>query len=224
LVVKKRRSLLQSNLVVSSIQFLNGDREDLNRHTGRQVSGARRSASERRGAREELIDEAVVRKVGPQPRGSAVRGWGHADGTQEGVTAAPFRFVKGVLHQPDERPTHQAEARDAILLAAAKARVWIDDLTSSRIRSFAEIARSEGKVERHIRLLAPLAFVPPRVLAAIVDGAFRPDVTVTTLARTVPFSWSLRTAGGAAERGNVDRRTFYGLSICESPNGHGDVR
>jgi site-specific DNA recombinase len=97
--------------------------------------------------------------------------------------------VKGVLHQPDERPTLGAEARDAILLAVAKARVWIDDLASGRIRSFAEIAGSEGKVERHIRLLAPLAFVPPRVLGAIADGTFRQDVTVTTLARAVPFSW-----------------------------------
>ena len=28
----------------------------------------------------------------------------------------------------------------------------------------------EGKVERHIRLLAPLAFVSPRIITAIADG------------------------------------------------------
>jgi hypothetical protein len=76
--------------------------------------------------------------------------------------------------------------------AAAKARIWIDDLVSGRVRSFAEIARSEGKVERHIRLLAPLAFLPPRTLAAIANGTFRQDVTVTALARAVPFSWELQ--------------------------------
>jgi site-specific DNA recombinase len=103
--------------------------------------------------------------------------------------AHAFESVKGVLHQPDERPTLGAEARDAILLGVAKARVWIDDLASGRIQSFAEIARREGKVERHIRLLAPLAFLPPQTLAAIADGTFRQDVTVTTLARAVPFSW-----------------------------------
>jgi site-specific DNA recombinase len=103
--------------------------------------------------------------------------------------ARAFESVKGVLHQPDERPTLGAEARDAILLAVAKARVWIDDLASGRIQSFAEIAQSEGKVERHIRLLAPLAFLPPGILAAIADGTFRQDGTVTTLARVVPFSW-----------------------------------
>jgi site-specific DNA recombinase len=93
-------------------------------------------------------------------------------------------------HQPDEQPTLGVEARDAILLVVAKARVWIDDLASGRIRSFAEIARSEGKVERHIRLLAPLAFVPPQTLAAIADGTFRQDVPVTILARAVPLSWN----------------------------------
>jgi site-specific DNA recombinase len=100
-----------------------------------------------------------------------------------------FVSVKGVLHQAEEQPTLKAEARDAILLAVAKARVWIDDLASSHVRSFAEIARSEGKVERHIRLLAPLAFLPPVILAAIAGGTFRQDATVTTLARAVPFSW-----------------------------------
>jgi site-specific DNA recombinase len=32
------------------------------------------------------------------------------------------------------------------------------------------IARREGKVERHIRLLAPLAFVSPRIVSALLDG------------------------------------------------------
>jgi hypothetical protein len=33
-----------------------------------------------------------------------------------------------------------------------------------------KIAEREGKVERHIRLLAPLAFVSPRLLSEIIDG------------------------------------------------------
>jgi site-specific DNA recombinase len=108
--------------------------------------------------------------------------------------AHAFVSVKGVLHQPGERPTLGAEARHAILLAVAKSRVWIDDLSSGRNRSFAEIARSEGKVERHIRLLAPLAFVPPGILAAIINGTLRQNVTVTTLARHVPYLWDPNSA------------------------------
>jgi hypothetical protein len=101
-------------------------------------------------------------------------------------TTQAFPSVKGVLHQPAAKPTLKQETGDAILLAIAKARSWIDDLASGRIRTFAEIAEREGKVERHVRLLTPLAFIPPRTLAAIIDGTGRRETTVTALARSVP--------------------------------------
>jgi hypothetical protein len=88
------------------------------------------------------------------------------------------------------------EARDAILLAVAKARSWIDDVVSGRVQSFAEIAEREGKVERHIRLLMPLAFIPPRRLAAIIDGNAPHDATVTALAHAVPYRWEQSSDGG----------------------------
>ena len=54
----------------------------------------------------------------------------------------------------------------------------------------AEIAKREGQVERHIRLLAPLAFVSPRIIAAIFDGTAPADLTVTGLAKALPYSWA----------------------------------
>ena len=39
------------------------------------------------------------------------------------------------------------------------------------VASFAEIAEREGKVERHVRFLAPLAFVSPRIVTAIIDSS-----------------------------------------------------
>jgi site-specific DNA recombinase len=104
-------------------------------------------------------------------------------------SAPAFLSVKGVLHQPDVKPTLKPETRDAILLAIAKARSWIEDLASGRVQSFAEIAKREGKVERHIRLLTPLAFTPPRTLAAIFAGAGSSDLTVTALSHTIPWAW-----------------------------------
>jgi hypothetical protein len=104
-------------------------------------------------------------------------------------TAQAFPCVKGVLHQPAAKPTLKQETRDALLLAIAKARSWIDDLVSGRNRTFAEIAEREGKVERHIRLLTPLAFVPPRTLAAIIDGTGPHDASVTALAQSIPYLW-----------------------------------
>ena len=59
-----------------------------------------------------------------------------------------------------------------------------------RSASFAEIAEREAQGERHIRLLAPLAFLSPCIIAAIVDGTAPADLTVTGLAKAAPYSWA----------------------------------
>jgi site-specific DNA recombinase len=116
-------------------------------------------------------------------------------------SAPAFPSVKGVVHQPEAKPTLKGKTRDAILLAIAKARSWIDGIASGRVASFAEIAEREGKVERHIRLLTPLAFIPPRTLAAIIDGAGPHDATVTALAHAVPYRWDRSPAGQLSDDG-----------------------
>ena len=110
-------------------------------------------------------------------------------------SAPAFASVKGVLHQPEAKPTLKQETRDAILLAVAKARSWIDDIASGGIRSFAEIAERERKVERHIRLLTPLAFIP---------GPH--DATVTALAQAVPYRWHRSPAGQLSDQASDDGR------------------
>jgi site-specific DNA recombinase len=84
-------------------------------------------------------------------------------------TAPIFAAVKGIVHVLSEKPSMKPE---------------------SRIASVSEIAKREGQGERHIRLLAPLAFVSPRIIAAIVDGSAPADLTVTGLARALPYSWA----------------------------------
>jgi site-specific DNA recombinase len=63
------------------------------------------------------------------------------------------------------------ESRDGLLAAIAKARGWVEGIRLGRFASFAEIAKREALCERHIRSLAPLAFLSPRIIAAIADGA-----------------------------------------------------
>jgi len=106
-------------------------------------------------------------------------------------TAPGLAAVKGIVHAPSE-PVRvlKPETRDALLHAIAKARRWIDDLRQGRTTSFADIARQEGQVERHIRLLATLAFVSPRIVSAIIEGTLPADLTVTGLARALPHSWA----------------------------------
>ena len=105
--------------------------------------------------------------------------------------AAPsFVAIKGIVHAPSTTPAMKPESRNALLRAIAKARRWIEDLRLGRVESFAEIAEREALGERHIRLLTPLAFVSPRIVAAIVEGAAPTDLTVTGLAKALPYSWA----------------------------------
>jgi site-specific DNA recombinase len=102
--------------------------------------------------------------------------------------------VKGVVHSSSSSPNMSVENRDHLLAAIAKARAWIQDLAEGRVASFDEIAEQEAKGERYIRLLAPLAFVPPPVIWGIADRVF-PSITVTDLAKAVPYAWSAEVAG-----------------------------
>jgi DNA invertase Pin-like site-specific DNA recombinase len=104
--------------------------------------------------------------------------------------APTFVAVRGIQYDPSSRAAIKPEARDALLSAISKARRWIQDLTEGRTTSFKEIAKREGKVERHIRFLAPLAFLSPKIITAIIDGSVPADLKITTLAKALPYSWA----------------------------------
>jgi site-specific DNA recombinase len=105
-------------------------------------------------------------------------------------TAPAFVAVKGIVHAPStDDPTLTLDARDTLLGAIAKARRWIDDINSGKVKSFKDIATKERKVERHIRLLAPLAFVSPLIAQSIIEGTAPVNLTVTELAKSSVHSW-----------------------------------
>src|SRR5262249_54342022 len=104
-------------------------------------------------------------------------------------SAARVAEVKGILHSPSPHPIVSSSTRDLLLGAIARARVWIEEVVQGRVASFAQIAEREGKVERHIRLLAPLAFVSPRIISEMIDGSVPSGLTVTGLARGLAYSW-----------------------------------
>jgi len=110
-------------------------------------------------------------------------------------TGPSFAAVKGIVHVPSAQPELKLENRDALLIAIAQARAWIDDIRLGRIASFAEIAKRGSQGERYVRQLATLAFVSPRIIAAIVDGTAPADLTVTDLAKALPYSWAEQERG-----------------------------
>jgi DNA invertase Pin-like site-specific DNA recombinase len=97
--------------------------------------------------------------------------------------------VKGIIHVPAHNTPMTPSRRDVLLMAIGKARNWVDELAHGRVGSFAVLARREGKGERHIRLLLPLAFVSPRIVSALLDGTAPAGLTITALARGLPWSW-----------------------------------
>jgi site-specific DNA recombinase len=97
---------------------------------------------------------------------------------------------KGIAWQPSAQSNLDPATSDLLLTAIARARSWMNDLGEGRINSFEEIARSENKVVRHIRHLAPLAFVSPRIVEAIANGSAPADITVSSLARALPHGWA----------------------------------
>jgi site-specific DNA recombinase len=114
--------------------------------------------------------------------------------------ASSFVAVKGIVHEPAAKRAMAPETRDALLTAVAKARGWIEDLRLGHVATLAEIADREGLCERHVRLLAPIAFVAPRVVAAIADGDAPADLTVTALAKALPYLWEQQEQRFAAMR------------------------
>jgi site-specific DNA recombinase len=97
---------------------------------------------------------------------------------------------KGIAWKPSAQANLDPAASEVLLTAIARARSWMNDLTEGRLNSFEEIARSENKVERHIRRLIPLAFVSPRIVEAIANGSGPADLTVTLLTSALPRSWT----------------------------------
>ena len=102
-------------------------------------------------------------------------------------TPRDIHRAKGV--RDDGQPGMSDAARDQLLRAIAKARRWIRDVACDAT-TFAAIARQERCCERHVRFLAPLAFLSPDVIAAIHDGRVPPELTISTLARCLPKAWA----------------------------------
>ena len=115
--------------------------------------------------------------------------------------------VKGIIHVPAHNTPMIPSRRDALLMAIARARNWADELAHGRLGSFAMLAGREGKVERHVRLLIPLAFVSPRIISGILDGTAPAGLTITALARALPWSWA-------------DQERRLGLTATDVPGPH----
>jgi DNA invertase Pin-like site-specific DNA recombinase len=103
-------------------------------------------------------------------------------------TAPAAAPAKGIVHVPAHNTPMKPGSRETLLIAVAKARQWLKGI--ERGQTFAEIADGQGKAERHIRHLVRLAFVSPRIIAAIIDGTAPSGLTATTLMAGLSLFWA----------------------------------
>jgi site-specific DNA recombinase len=71
--------------------------------------------------------------------------------------------------------------------AIGRARRWVDEIMAGG--TIAGIASREGKGERQIRLLVPLAFVSPQMVRRLIEDV-PPIPTTTELAKGLPLYWT----------------------------------
>ena len=97
---------------------------------------------------------------------------------------------KGITHSPALSASIDQETQDTLLKAIARARDWMEVLVSGEATSTDEIASTENLAERHVRFLLPLAYLSPRIVAAIANATAPAGLTVSSLARALPHNWS----------------------------------
>ena len=97
----------------------------------------------------------------------------------------PFRAEKGIS-APSTAQENNLRDGEAVLAAVVRARRWVDQLMAGA--NLAEIGKRESKGERQIRLLIPLAFLPPRQARNFVEGNGGP-ANLVALAKIVPLIW-----------------------------------
>ena len=102
--------------------------------------------------------------------------------------ALPLR--KGVARTPAGDREIDEAIRSALLTAIAKSRAWIATILKDPSASFETIAAQQNLAERHVRFLAPLAYLAPRIIEAIAEGRAPADLTVTRLVRALPMVWA----------------------------------
>jgi site-specific DNA recombinase len=83
--------------------------------------------------------------------------------------------------QGDGAAAADREPDPALVKAVARGHAWFDDLVTGRAKSVNEIAAREGLTPRYVARLLDLAFLPPTLVEAILEGRQPVDMTAEQL-------------------------------------------
>ena len=105
----------------------------------------------------------------------------------------PGRVARTVVAPPsdaaDQLIPMRAGTRETLLIAIAKARRWLGELSSHQVASFGAISAREGCTERYVRSILPLAFLAPEIVKAALDGRLPDTYGASRLAANSPACW-----------------------------------
>ena len=144
------------------------------------------------------LDRAIVRRDRIEIRRKPNEGSDNGSSAMDLTISIPFKPTqpprKGVAHSPAPKQEMDEAARQGLLRAIARSKAWIEAIAADPNTDFAAIAEKEDLAERHVRFLAPLAYLSPHIIEAIADGRVSADLTVSRLARKLPVSWTEQAA------------------------------
>ncbi len=83
----------------------------------------------------------------------------------------------------------KGDVRARIIVAIARARVWLGQLVSSEVPDIEAIARREHRSERSVRMALSLAFLAPDIIEAAVKGTLAPGLSLADLT-DLPLDWA----------------------------------
>jgi hypothetical protein len=108
------------------------------------------------------------------------------------------RGVEMKLVIPADADRSRPASRDPVLIkAVARGHEWFEDLATGRAASIQAIADREGIGEGYVRRLIRLAFLAPRIVAAILEGEQPIDLTAEGLTRRIELPHKLERAAAA---------------------------
>ena len=91
---------------------------------------------------------------------------------------------------PGNSGTQPRRIDQALILALARARLWMRALRQAEFVDTAEIAQRFGLSDAHVRRLLRFAYLAPDIVEAIVDGRQPRILTVKLLLKSIPLDWA----------------------------------
>ena len=108
-------------------------------------------------------------------------------------TAARHRVQRTIVSPCNGTNNEQpigGEQRARLVQGIANGRQWLDELIRGTMPDTEAIAEREGCSERHVRMMLNLAFLPPKIIRAAVEGTLSAGCGIVGLSEA-PTIWTL---------------------------------